>query len=48
MANHAKPALRRMNVEGVGHKFWVDAQAGYSIEEQRAIISYLLSYEAGQ
>ncbi len=44
-ANHASAGLRRMNVEGIGHNYWIDREAGYSEEEQRAVILYLLTYE---
>ena len=42
-ANHASAALRRFNVEGVGHEFWVDAAAGFSAAEQDALLGYLLA-----
>ncbi len=43
-ANEASSALRRMNVQGIGHNYWVDSQAGFTDQEQRALIAYLLSY----
>jgi hypothetical protein len=33
-----------MNVRGVGHEIWADAQAGFTPDEQEALISYLLTY----
>lgn len=47
-ANHASASLRRMNVEGVGHDYWIDQQAGFSQAEQEAVIAYLLTYEPPQ
>jgi hypothetical protein len=47
-ANQSSSALRRMNVEGVGHNYWVDRQSGFTEEEQHALILYLLTYEPGQ
>ena len=44
-ANAASAELRRMNVTGAGHNFWVDGQAGFSGEEQQALIVYLLSVD---
>ena len=46
-ANEASAELRRMNVQGIGHNYWVDAKAGFSTEQQRALILFLLSYEPG-
>lgn len=40
------PELRRMNISGEGHNYWVDQQAGFAPQEQRALILYLLTYEA--
>jgi hypothetical protein len=34
-------------VQGIGHNYWVDSQSGFSIQEQQALILYLLSYEPG-
>lgn len=44
-ANAASPALQRMNVQGIGHNYWVDPQAGFTQQEQQALILYLLSYK---
>lgn len=41
----ANAPLKRMNVEGVGHNYWVDARAGFSAEQQQALILYLLTYD---
>ncbi len=47
-ANQLSSPLRRMNVEGMGHHYWVDKQSGFTDEEQSALLLYLLTYEAGQ
>jgi hypothetical protein len=44
----ANAPLQRMNVQGIGHNYWVDAEGGYSDDEQRALVLYLLTYEAGR
>jgi hypothetical protein len=44
-ANEASPALRRMNVQGIGHNFWVDRESGFTDEDRQALILYLLSFE---
>ena len=43
--NAASPELRRMNVQGIGHNYWVDRQSGFTPEQQRALVLYLLTYE---
>lgn len=47
-ANETSPDLRRMNVQGIGHNYWVDSQAGFTGQEQRALILYLITYEPPQ
>lgn len=42
-ANASSENLVRMHITGQGHEFWVDESAGFSGEEQRALIEYLLS-----
>ena len=44
----ANAPLERMNVQGIGHNYWVDVQAGFSAEQQRALLLYLLTYEPGR
>jgi hypothetical protein len=44
-ANAASEGLVRMNVQGVGHHFWVDRAAGFSTDEQRLLVAYLLTFE---
>jgi hypothetical protein len=44
-ANKSDPVLVENHVEGVGHNFWVDQKAGFSAEEQSALIKYLLTYQ---
>jgi hypothetical protein len=47
-ANAGDPGLRRVNVEGVGHEFWVDEAAGFAADEQEAIIAYLLTIDEAE
>ncbi|MDF2946402.1 MAG: electron transport protein [Bacillales bacterium] len=41
-ANYSSKELRTSHVTGEGHEFWVDETTGFSIEEQQALINYLL------
>ncbi|HXC53153.1 MAG TPA: hypothetical protein VN634_19860 [Candidatus Limnocylindrales bacterium] len=45
-ANDGSASLRRVHVRGSGHPFWADTQAGFSADDQRALVHYLLT--AGQ
>jgi hypothetical protein len=45
-ANSAHPDMVDLNVLGVGHDFWVDAGAGFSDDDQRAVILFLLTWPA--
>jgi len=47
-ANESSAALRRMNVQGIGHHYWVDRESGFTRQEQRAVILYLLTVESGR
>ncbi len=42
-ANQDDARLKRVNVRGIGHEFWVDADGGYSAKDQVDLIRYLLS-----
>jgi len=42
-ANHADKVASRMHVEGIGHEIWVDPAGGYALDDQRALIAYLLN-----
>lgn len=42
-ANRAAPSAATSHITGEGHRFWVDAEAGYSSADQNALLSYLLS-----
>ncbi|WP_437125392.1 electron transport protein [Geobacillus thermoleovorans] len=42
-ANAADPALKAVHVTGAGHRYWIDRQAGFTKEEQEAVLDYLLS-----
>ncbi|MFL6446221.1 MAG: hypothetical protein ACJ746_00740 [Bryobacteraceae bacterium] len=46
-ANEGSAALQRMNIQGVGHNYWVDSESGFSDDQQRALINFLLTYEPG-
>lgn len=43
--NRSHPDLKKANVDGSGHNYWVDKQAGFSRDEQTALIQYLLSLD---
>ena len=42
-ANQSAESLRKSNVTGEGHEYWVDASTGFSQQEQDALIKYLLT-----
>lgn len=42
-ANARSEAARTAHVTGAGHEFWADAQAGAGVEDQNALLDYLLS-----
>lgn len=42
-ANRASAKLQAAHVTGEGHPFWVDAAAGFTGEQQEALINYLLA-----
>lgn len=44
-ANRANPDLQQSNVDGSGHAYWVDRQAGYTADDQTALIEFLLSLD---
>lgn len=44
-ANKANANLRESNADGSGHRYWVDAKAGYSLQEQNDLIQFLLSLD---
>jgi hypothetical protein len=44
-ANQASPNLVRANIEGIGHEFWVDAEAGFTLQQQDDLILFLLSLD---
>jgi hypothetical protein len=47
-ANAADPNARASRALGSGHPFYADAQNGFSVEEQNALIAYLLSVTGAQ
>ncbi|SDH38307.1 Di-haem oxidoreductase, putative peroxidase [Alteribacillus persepolensis] len=42
-ANRSSSDLQDINIEGTGHEFWVDEEAGFSKQEQEALAEYVLS-----
>lgn len=42
-ANQAEPSVSSAHITGAGHEYWVDEQAGFTREQQEALIQYLLS-----
>ncbi|MDZ7950111.1 hypothetical protein [Nostoc sp. DedQUE09] len=43
--NQANPDLQKSNVDGRGHAYWVDAEAGFTTQEQTDLIQFLLSLD---
>ncbi|MEH7334613.1 electron transport protein [Neobacillus drentensis] len=41
--NESTESLRKSNVTGQGHEYWVDGSTGFSQQEQDALIKYLLT-----
>ncbi|WP_289790795.1 di-heme oxidoredictase family protein [Chlorogloeopsis sp. ULAP01] len=44
-ANKAYPALERSNLDGTGHNFYIDQQAGYTPQQQTDLINFLLALD---
>lgn len=44
-ANRANDDLRKSNVDGSGHRYWVDPGAGFSVQDQTDLIQFLLSLD---
>lgn len=44
-ANRAKSSLQRANVDGRGHNYWVDAESGFTTQDQTDLIQFLLSLD---
>ena len=42
-ANATAPSLQAMHVQGTGHEFWIDAEAGFTPADQGALIQYVFS-----
>lgn len=45
MANRANSNLQKSNVDGSGHNYWVDKQAGYTIQDKNDLIEFMLSLD---
>ncbi len=43
--NRANPDLQLSNVDGSGHNYWVDPEAGFTTSEQTDLIEFLLSLD---
>ncbi|MUH00799.1 hypothetical protein F7734_54445 [Scytonema sp. UIC 10036] len=44
-ANKANPALVRNNLDGTGHDFYVDEQAGFSPQQQADLVNFMLALD---
>ncbi len=44
-ANKANPSLVRSNLDGTGHNFYVDRQAGFNFNQQTDLINFLLALD---
>jgi hypothetical protein len=44
-ANRAHPDLQSTHVEGIGHEYWVDEEAGFTTQQQTDLILFLLSLD---
>ncbi|MBD2772652.1 hypothetical protein ICL16_11340 [Iningainema sp. BLCCT55] len=44
-ANRQNSDLQKSNVDGSGHNYWVDKQAGFTTQEQSDLIEFLLSLD---
>jgi len=44
-ANRADPRLVLSNLDGTGHRFYVDPKAGYSIKDQTDLVNFLLALD---
>ncbi len=42
------PELKAVHVTGEGHEYWVDEAAGFTKEEQEALVEYLLSLQLSE
>lgn len=44
-ANQANANLQHANIDGSGHAYWVDQDAGFTPQEQTALVEFLLSLD---
>lgn len=44
-ANRANLDLQRSNVDGSGHAYWVDKEAGFTTQDRIDLIQFLLSLD---
>jgi hypothetical protein len=45
VANRADPDLQATQVDGSGHEYWVDDEAGFTVQQQTDLIEFLLSID---
>ena len=43
--NQANPDLQRTHIDGSGHNYWVDADSGFTVQDQTDLIQFLLSLD---
>jgi hypothetical protein len=44
-ANRADPALVNSNLEGIGHDFYVDTQAGFTPQDQTDLVNFMMALD---
>jgi hypothetical protein len=44
-ANQTDPALVSSNLEGIGHEFYVDAQAGFTPQQQTDLVNFMMALD---
>lgn len=44
-ANRANSDLQQSNIDGSGHAYWVDAEAGFTTQDQSDLIQFLISLD---
>lgn len=45
VGNRASPDLQTSHIDGSRHNYWVDRQAGFTPEDQTALVQFLLSID---
>jgi hypothetical protein len=44
-ANRESPELQAIHSDGSGHNYWVDCKAGFTPEDQTAIVQFLMAID---